>query len=88
MKKHFAAILSTALATFGESCLHSACLPAHEEVCEASDDPRNPENELIAFEETSPSSYQGTTTGPGPNGGYPGSPKGSYEIVNPPKQAR
>jgi hypothetical protein len=24
------------------------------------------------------SSYQGTTTGPGPNGGYPGSPRGSY----------
>jgi len=24
------------------------------------------------------SSYQGTTTGPGPNGGYPGAPHGSY----------
>ena len=24
------------------------------------------------------SSYQGTTTGPGPNGGYPGSPRGAY----------
>lgn len=24
------------------------------------------------------SSYQGTTQGPGPNGGYPGTPKGSY----------
>ncbi len=26
------------------------------------------------------SSYQGTTTGPGPNGGYPGSPRGSYNV--------
>lgn len=25
------------------------------------------------------SSYQGTTTGPGPNGGYPGAPRGSYK---------
>lgn len=24
------------------------------------------------------SSYQGTSTGPGPNGGYPGTPKGVY----------
>lgn len=26
------------------------------------------------------SSYQGTTTGPGPNGGYPGSPRGFYNV--------
>lgn len=26
------------------------------------------------------SSYQGTTTGPGPNGGYPGTPRGSYNV--------
>lgn len=25
------------------------------------------------------SSYQGTSTGPGPNGGYPGAPRGIYE---------
>lgn len=25
------------------------------------------------------SSYQGTSTGPGPNGGYPGTPRGIYE---------
>lgn len=25
------------------------------------------------------SSYQGTSTGPGPNGGYPGTPRGSYQ---------
>lgn len=25
------------------------------------------------------SSYQGTTSGPGPNGGYPATPRGSYE---------
>lgn len=25
------------------------------------------------------SSYQGTSTGPGPNGGYPGAPRGVYE---------
>ena len=25
------------------------------------------------------SSYQGTSTGPGPNGGYPGSPRGTYQ---------
>lgn len=25
------------------------------------------------------SSYQGTSTGPGPNGGYPGSPRGTYK---------
>lgn len=24
------------------------------------------------------SSYQGTSTGPGPNGGYPGTPRGTY----------
>lgn len=29
--------------------------------------------------EGSSSSYQGTTTGPGPNGGYPGTPRGSYD---------
>lgn len=27
---------------------------------------------------TGTSSYQGTTTGPGPNDGYPGAPRGSY----------
>ena len=41
---------------------------------------------LITMEDSSPSSYQGTTTGPGPNGGYPGSPRGTYNVVNPPKQ--
>lgn len=30
--------------------------------------------------ETSTSSYQGTTTGPGPNGGYPGTPRGAYDV--------
>lgn len=25
------------------------------------------------------SSYQGTSTGPGPNGGYPGAPRGTYK---------
>ncbi len=31
------------------------------------------------------SSYQGTSTGPGPNGGYPGTPRGNYttKYVNP-----
>lgn len=28
--------------------------------------------------DTGDSSYQGTTTGPGPNGGYPGAPRGTY----------
>ncbi len=41
---------------------------------------------LLTLEDSSPSSYQGTTTGPGPNGGYPGSPRGTYNVVNPPKQ--
>lgn len=27
------------------------------------------------------SSYQGTTTGPGPNGGYPGTPRGNYRTT-------
>ena len=27
------------------------------------------------------SSYQGTSTGPGPNGGYPGTPRGVYKTV-------
>jgi hypothetical protein len=31
---------------------------------------------------TGASSYQGTTTGPGPNGGYPGTPRGSYNTNN------
>jgi hypothetical protein len=26
------------------------------------------------------STYQGTTTGPGPNGGYPETPRGTYPI--------
>jgi hypothetical protein len=29
------------------------------------------------------SSYQGTTTGPGPNGGYPATPKGAYPVESP-----
>lgn len=32
-----------------------------------------------AGDTTGTSSYQGTSTGPGPNDGYPGSPKGSYK---------
>lgn len=31
-----------------------------------------------AMNSTGTSSYQGTTTGPGPNDGYPGTPRGSY----------
>lgn len=31
-----------------------------------------------AGDTTGQSSYQGTSTGPGPNGGYPGTPRGTY----------
>lgn len=36
--------------------------------------PSNPKDNMNAGS----SSYQGTTTGPGPNDGYPGTPRGSY----------
>lgn len=32
------------------------------------------------MDDSGASSYQGTTTGPGPNDGYPGAPKGSYNV--------
>jgi hypothetical protein len=34
------------------------------------------------------SSYQGTSTGPGPNGGYPGTPRGTYNTNYYPTESR
>lgn len=36
------------------------------------------EDNMGYMNDSDASSYQGTTTGPGPNGGYPGAPHGSY----------
>lgn len=36
-------------------------------------------DDSINFFSSGVSSYQGTSTGPGPNGGYPGTPHGTYQ---------
>jgi len=38
-----------------------------------------PSNNMGSMDDSGMSSYQGTTTGPGPNDGYPATPRGSYD---------
>lgn len=44
----------------------------------ADDRQMRPSGTMGNMDDSGASSYQGTTTGPGPNDGYPGTPKGSY----------
>lgn len=82
-------ILSSSLPIAGYAARQEENPLPKEEECvawnESAPEGKN-DSETLAMEDSSPSSYQGTTTGPGPNGGYPGSPRGSYNVINPPKQ--
>lgn len=42
-----------------------------------------PAGSMGSMDDSDSSSYQGTTTGPGPNDGYPATPRGSYNTSKP-----